>query len=127
SLDQPVGRDDAERVFPAVKAAYLGDEGLVQIDADPPEQPACQVGVELKVFGTFRVDGRRDNLDALDGKIARDKAVEREHCRIVVSQVGLQEAPDLTVRLRRVDVAAPDPPGGAFAVQMKQRQWLRIM
>jgi hypothetical protein len=115
------------------KGSFHGSKRLtwvtsgLNLDADPPQQTARDAGVELEVLGALRVDGRRDDLHALDRNIGWGKAAEREDRRVVALEVGLQKVPDLEVGLGGVNVAAPDPPRRPLAVQPEQGQGLGVV
>jgi hypothetical protein len=66
------------------KGSFQGSKRLIWVTSgfsastDPPQQTASDAGVELQVLRDLRVDGRQDDLHALDRNIWWDEAAERE-------------------------------------------------
>ena len=115
-LDGAVDVDHAERVLPRVEAGDLQQQRAVHVDAELAHDVARVLRRELHVLGGQRVDGRRDLADG-DGEPLGHVVGQRVHRRVVAVDGRQQVLVEPLVRRGRVDVAAPDPPGGAVLAE----------
>lgn len=108
---RPIRPDDPYGVLPRIEPGDLRDEGTIQADADPPQELPGDALRKGEVLGTDRIDGGGDDFHPPHGKVRGREFAHREYRRVVVVQIGPQCPPHLRVRVRGVDMAAPDPPG----------------
>src|SRR5262249_58703962 len=114
-----------EGVFRRVNSTDLVPKWWVNADPNPGQDALAEIYVKAQILGAYGVDGRRDNLDAIDWQVRRHKAAESEYRRIVALDIGAQEMPGGRGRLGGGGVGQPNtravPPGQALQKDRRPR------
>ena len=126
-LDDPVGVDHAERVLPRVEARDLRQQRPLDVDSELVDDVGRVLGRERHVLRRQRVDRRRPDVGRRQVGRLRHVLLHVEDRRVVAAEPRQQEVEHLAVRLREVDVAAPDPVRGAVGEVLDHPGRLRVV
>ena len=108
-LHPPVRVDDAEGVLPGIEAGHLRQQRAVDVDSELVDDVGGILRRQRHVLRRQRIDrGRPDERGGQPGRL-RHVFLHVEDRAVVAADRRQQEAENLLVGRREVDVAAPDP------------------
>src|SRR2546427_367509 len=125
-MSEPIRIDDAERIFPRIEAADLGDHGSSEIDIEPRQDRLQLLPIDVAVLRARRIDRGRIHVDPRELDRRRGVLAGAEDGGVVGFQVRREEPQHGRVRGGQVDVAAPDPLPSPLA-QVRERSRLGIV
>ena len=122
-LDEPVRVHDADGILSPAEGADLEQQGLVLGHAQRAEDGRDLARPDLPVLLRERIDGRIDHV-LRDAQPAAELG-QREDRGVVLVDDLTEGGPHATLRVRRVEVAAPDP--APLAAMPDQRRGLHVV
>src|SRR6267143_4053140 len=107
SLHDTVSADHADGILQAVETRNLREDRALRIDPVAFEYFSDEVRLEFLIFLRERIDRRIEKI--LRNRKLAGKFRRRKHRSVIPGYKFLKEVPDRAVRMRKIDVAAPNP------------------